>query len=246
MSITIRPEREQAEHDRLIHFLQSKYDKYDVVANPGDEQNAAVKIAARPHFPDLVLNSDKKLAGVVEIETAASVNRLETMHKWVPFSRARVPFHLYVPVQGYDTALRLVESHQVKPTEIWTYRPAIEGFDLVRMYVDANAEKAEKAAAGAGSSTRAAKSAGKPAVRKPSSAPARSKAAGKAAPARPAARTTAGKSVKAKANTTATNKKKTAAAPRKQAKRPAAVAKRAPARTASKSTRKKAGDRSRR
>lgn len=146
--IYVRPEREQAEHDRLIRFLQAKYKKYEVVANPGDERNASIKVAATTHFPDLVLNSDRKLAGVVEIETAASVNNLETMAKWVPFSRARVPFHLYVPVQGYETALRLAEAHQVKAAEIWTYRSATTGFDLVRMFVDSSAAgRAAKSAA---------------------------------------------------------------------------------------------------
>ncbi len=147
--IYVRPEREQAEHDRLIRFLQAKYSrKFEAVANPGDERIAPVKVAAVTHFPDLVLNEDKRLAGVVEIETAASVNNLETMAKWVPFARARVPFHLYVPVQGYEAALRLAEAHQVKAAEIWTYRPATEGFDLVRMFVDpAIAARATKAAA---------------------------------------------------------------------------------------------------
>jgi hypothetical protein len=169
--IYVRPEREQAEHDRLIRFLQAKYSrKFEAVANPGDERVAPVKVAAATHFPDLVLNEDKRLAGVVEIETAASVNNLETMAKWVPFSRARVPFHLYVPVQGYEAALRLAEAHQVKAAEIWTYRPATEGFDLVRMFVDpVIAARATKAAA-----TRAATA--KPVAAKPAaSTPAASK-----------------------------------------------------------------------
>ena len=147
--IYVRPEREQAEHDRLIRFLQAKYSKkFEAIANPGEERVAPVKVAANIHFPDLVLNDDKRLAGVVEIETAASVNNLETMAKWVPFSRARVPFHLYVPVQGYEAAMRLVDAHRVKATEIWTYRPANEGFDLVRMFVDESAQpRSSKAAA---------------------------------------------------------------------------------------------------
>ena len=135
--IYVRPEREQAEHDRLIRFLQEKYSgQYEALANPGEERVAPVKLAGVMHFPDLVLNDEKRLAALIEIETAASVNNLETMAKWVPFSRARVPFHLYVPVQGYEAALRLAEAHQVKAAEIWTYRPAVEGFDLVRMFAD--------------------------------------------------------------------------------------------------------------
>ena len=164
--IYVRPEREQAEHDRLIRFLQAKYSKrFEAVANPGDERTAPVKVAAVTHFPDIVLNEDKRLAGVVEIETAASVNNLETMAKWVPFSRARVPFHLYVPVQGYEAALRLADAHQVKAAEIWTYRPATEGFDLVRMFVDpAIAARATRAAA---TRAAAAKPVAKPVPAKP-------------------------------------------------------------------------------
>jgi len=246
VSITIRPEREQAEHDRLIHFLQGKYDKdnYEVVANPGDEQNAAVRIATRPHFPDLVLNSDKKLAGVVEIETAASVNRLETMYKWVPFSRARVPFHLYVPVQGYDTALRLVETHQVKAAEIWTYRPAIEGFDLVRMYVDASAEKAARASSGSSRPARPAKAAkaAKTAKRAPAASPrASSTGTGKArSTARPATRAKAAKaakSTKAAKATASAGRRKAAAPARNPAKRASASStRRTPARATAKTT----------
>lgn len=135
--IYVRPEREQAEHDRLIRYLQDTYSrKFEALANPGDERVAPVRLAGTIHFPDIVLADDKRLAGVVEIETAASVNNLEAMAKWVPFSRARIPFHLYVPVQGYETALRLIDAFHVRPAEIWTYRSAVEGFDLVRMFAD--------------------------------------------------------------------------------------------------------------
>lgn len=173
--IYVRPEREQAEHDRLIRFLQAKYSrKFEAVANPGDERVAPVKIATATHFPDLVLNDGKKLAGLVEIETAASVNNLETMAKWVPFSRARVPFHLYVPVPGYEAAMRLAEAHQVKAAEIWTYRPANEGFDLVRMFVDASVAKAAPAKAAPAAPPKPAPA---PAVKK--AAPAKAAAAAK-------------------------------------------------------------------
>lgn len=169
--IYVRPEREQAEHDRLIRFLQAKYSrKFEALANPGDERVAPVKLAAATHFPDIVLNEDKRLAGLVEIETVASVNNLETMAKWVPFSRARVPFHLYVPVQGYEAALRLAEAHQVKAAEIWTYRPATEGFDLVRMFVDASLQVAKPARATATKPVAAKPVAAKPASPKPAAA----------------------------------------------------------------------------
>lgn len=134
MSIFVRPVREQAEHDRLIRFLQARYKrKFDVATNVADEQLAPVRIGQSLAFPDLVLTSDRKLAGVVEVESAESVNHLEVMAEWVPYSRAKAPFHLYVPVPAFDAARRLCESHQAPVTELWTYRPTMDGFDLVRM-----------------------------------------------------------------------------------------------------------------
>ena len=143
--IFVRPVREQLEHDRLIRFLQAKYKrKLEAAINVGDERAVPVKIGEGTFFPDLVLSSGKKLAGLVEVETGESVNNLEAMAQWVHFSRARVPFHLYVPVPGYDAARRLCEANGARPTEIWTYRPTLDGFDLVRIHQDAGAVAAAK------------------------------------------------------------------------------------------------------
>lgn len=133
--IFVRPVREQLEHDRLIRFLQGKYKrKFEVAINVGDERTAPVKIGATTVFPDLVVTDGRKLAGVIEVESGESVNNLEAMAQWVPFARARVPFHLYVPVQSYDVARRLSDANQVDPAEIWTYRAVADGFDLVRVF----------------------------------------------------------------------------------------------------------------
>jgi len=133
--IMVRPVREQLEHDRLIRFLLNKYKKkLEVIANVGDEHVATLKVGQASLFPDLILTDGKKLAGVVEVETGESVNNLEALAQWVHFSHARVPFHLYVPVQSYDSARRLCEINHVAVAEVWTYRGALEGFDLVRMY----------------------------------------------------------------------------------------------------------------
>lgn len=150
--IFVRPVREQLEHDRLIRFLQAKYKrKVEAVINIGDEQAASIKIGHGTFFPDLVLMSGKKIVGVAEVETGESVNNLEAMAQWVHFSHARVPFHLYVPVQSYDVARRLCDANQVHAAEIWTYRPMAEGFDLVRAFHDpsggAPPERAKKAEA---------------------------------------------------------------------------------------------------
>ena len=183
--IFVRPVREQLEHDRLIRHLQAKYKKkFEVAVNMGEEQAAPVKIGPKNFFPDLVLTADCKLAGVVEVETGESVNNLEAMAQWVHFSRARVPFHFYVPVSVYDAARRLCDANQARVTEIWTYRAAADGFDLVRIHVDAAAATARVPA----SKPPATKPATEAAPSKSAKAP-QAKAAPRPAPARPAKKT---------------------------------------------------------
>ena len=166
--IFVRPVREQLEHDRLIRFLQNKYrKKFEPAINLGDEQAAPVKIGHATFFPDLVLMAGKKLGGLVEVESGESVNNLEAMAQWVHFSHARVPFHLYVPVQAHDVARRLCEANQVRVAEIWTYRPLTDGFDLMRGFHDPSAPSRESAAAKAKKSGGAAPKPPRPAQRKP-------------------------------------------------------------------------------
>lgn len=124
--ILVRPVREQLEHDRVIRLLQAKYKrKYEVAINPGHEQTSPVGPPQSPWYPDLVLFSNdrgkKQLAGVVEVETAESVNNLEAMSQWVAFGKLKVEFHLYVPVSGVDSTRRLCADLQIPATEIWAY-----------------------------------------------------------------------------------------------------------------------------
>jgi len=144
--IFVRPVREQAEHDRLIRFLQNKYKrKYEGVAtNIGEERGAPVKIGSGSYFPDIVLTVGRKIVGVAEIESAESVNNLEALAQWVPFSRAKIPFTLYVPVQAYEVARRLCDANSVTPAEVWTYRPTFDGFDLIRMFQDPSLAKDDR------------------------------------------------------------------------------------------------------
>ena len=119
--ILVRPVREQLEHDRIIRLLQAKYKrKFEVAINPGNEQNAGVG-GPPPWFPDLVLQSGKRVAGVVEVETAESVNHLEAMSEWRAFSQLRTTFHLYVPASMIDVGRRLCEDMQISVAEIWAY-----------------------------------------------------------------------------------------------------------------------------
>lgn len=252
--IYVRPAREQIEHDRLIRHLQSKYKKKfsDVIVNiDGQEPQTAVKIGALTLYPDIVMMDGKKLSGLAEVETGESVNNLEAMAQWTHFAQTRVPFHLYVPVQGYESARRLCDSYQIKAGEIWTYRPAMDGFDLVRMHADpaaANGARGGKAAVlapvtppkpvapapTAAPVPEPAKAAAKPAV-KPTEAPA------KAAKAKPVAK--APKSAKApKAKTVPVKAKKPAKAPKARPPKPAArsvkARKTAPAKAKKGATRK--------
>ena len=121
--ILVRPVREQLEHDRIIRLLQAKYKrKFDVAINPGSEQTAPVG-GPPPWYPDLVRQSERgrRLLGVVEVETAESVNHLEAMSQWAALSRLRTPFHLYVPVSMIDVARRLLQDMQIPVSEIWAY-----------------------------------------------------------------------------------------------------------------------------
>jgi hypothetical protein len=124
--ILLRPVREQLEHDRVIRLLQAKYKrKFEVAINPGSEQAASITVGQLPWYPDLLLQSQergRKLMGVVEVETAESVNNLEAMSQWRTFARQRAPLHLYVPAVSIDVAKRLCEDLQIVVGELWTYQ----------------------------------------------------------------------------------------------------------------------------
>ena len=145
--ILVRPVREQLEHDRVIRLLQQDLakKKVEVGINPGAEQNASVGGGARKEFPDAVLfSTDKgrKLIGVVEVETAESVNHLEAMSQWAHLAKLRVPFHLYVPTGSADAARRLSEDHRIAVTEIWSYHQVGEQFKFTLIFPPARGRSA--------------------------------------------------------------------------------------------------------
>ena len=123
--ILLRPIREQLEHDRVIRQLQTRWRRrFDVGINVGNDEEVSVRSADRTFYPDLVLTSTaggRRLHGVVEVETAESVNHLEAMAEWSHFAKARGAFYLYVPAGFTDVALRLCETAHVNVTEIWAY-----------------------------------------------------------------------------------------------------------------------------
>ena len=210
--ILVRPVREQLEHDRIIRLLQAKYKrKFEVAINPGNEQNAPVG-GPPPWYPDLVLQSDrgKKLLGVVEVETAESVNHLEAMSEWGAFSRLRTPFHLYVPASMIDVARRLVQDMQLPVAEIWAYSLLGDQLRFTLVQRDAAAAAFK----------------GRPAVAAKPAAPARAAANGQARPSGSAVRAGAAKKAKGKApakktaRPSAARRDRPRAAPRKAA-RPA-------------------------
>jgi hypothetical protein len=160
--ILLRPVREQLEHDRVIRLLQAKYRrKFEVAINPGAEQTAPITVGQSPWYPDLLLQSPqrgRKLMGVVEVETAESVNNLEAMSQWATFARQRVPLHLYVPGSMVDVARRLCADLQISVAELWTYHAIGDQvrFTLVHRSSrpsDGKARPARAAAAGRSAAT---------------------------------------------------------------------------------------------
>ena len=188
--ILVRPVREQLEHDLVIRLLQAKYKrKFDVAINPGNEQTAPVGNGPSPWYPDLVLQErGRKIVGVVEVETAESVNHLEAMSQWVAFGKLRAQFHLYVPASAIDSTRRLCVDLGIPVAEIWAYHSIGDqlrftlvqktGPGLPKGSPEPRASVAKPAVNGA-----SARSAEKPAAAKPAVAPA--KKAKAAAPAKP-------------------------------------------------------------
>jgi len=181
--ILVRPVREQLEHDRVIRLLQAKLKrKYEVAANVGEEQTAGVRIGVGQMFPDLVLTSTgkgKRLEGIVEVETAESVNHLEAMAQWAHFGRVRAPFHLYVPTAAVDIARRLCVENAVTVSEVWSYHTIADQtrFTLVQRNTVARAPASKSNGTRAAREASAAKRARPAAARKskPAKSPAKTK-----------------------------------------------------------------------
>ena len=183
--ILVRPVREQLEHDRVIRLLQAKYKrKFEVAINPGHEQTMPVGNGPSPWFPDLVLQSQergRKLQGVVEVETAESVNHLEAMSQWAAFSKLRTAFHLYVPSGSVDTARRLCTDLQIQVAEFWAYNWLGDQMRFTLIQRSAAAEAKARAASAA--------AAARPAAPKPAAkTPAAKTSAAKAPAAKPVGR----------------------------------------------------------
>jgi len=202
--ILVRPVREQLEHDRVIRLLQARYKrKFTVGINPGAEQGFPVGVGPDVQFPDLVLTSPgtgKKLEGVVEVETAESVNQLEAMAQWARLGRLPVEFILYVPSGVAATARRLSGDHGIGVTEIWTYHTIGDQVRFAQVHRAALAEKLSAARAAAAEARRASARAAEPAK-----APG---ARGAAKPRRAAAKPPAKRPVKPAAARKAASKKR--------------------------------------
>jgi len=123
--ILMRPVREQLEHDRVIRLLVAKYRRrHQVGMNVGSEQTASALLSGIQVYPDLVLTSSEgghRVEGVVEVETAESVNNMEALAEWAPFGRLRSPFYLYIPNGSVDTARRLIAENNIDVSEVWSY-----------------------------------------------------------------------------------------------------------------------------
>ena len=110
----------------MIRLLQTRLRRrYLVGVNIEDEREAiGVRSGTDLVYPDLVLTSTtgaRRLHGIIEVETAESVNHLEAMAEWVHFGKVRGAFYLYVPAGTTDIALQLCERYRVAFAEIWSY-----------------------------------------------------------------------------------------------------------------------------
>ena len=150
--ILLRPIREQFEHSRVIRLLQTRLRRrYAVAVNLGDEREASgVRSATGLVYPDLVLTNAvgaRRLHGVVEVETAESVNHLEAMAEWVHFGKVRGAFYLYVPAGTTDVARRLCEHYEIAVTEIWSYHAVGDQMRFTMTFRSARAASRATAAA---------------------------------------------------------------------------------------------------
>ncbi len=190
--VVLRPIREQIEHDRVIRLLQGRLRRrYSVYTNVGDEpEPTGVKTRGGELYPDLVLvntGSPRRLHGIIEVETAESVNRLEAMAEWGPFAKVRGAFYLYVPAGTSDVAKRLCEQNGASVTEIWSYHPVGEQirFTLAYRSTRRGGGKSKPTgevmnAAGIAATTKAAPRKAKAAPRKTKAAPRKAKASSNA------------------------------------------------------------------
>jgi hypothetical protein len=206
--ILVRPVREQLEHDRVIRLLQAKYKrKFEVAINPGNEQTTPVGAGPQPWYPDLVLQSNergRKLLGVIEVETAESVNHLEAMSQWATFGKLRTAFHLYVPASSIDTTRRLCADLQIPVAEIWAYHPLGDQLRFTLVQRSAAAETKARAVSRS------------PAAPRPAAA-SRTAAATRTAPTRPARRPAANGASRRAAPAKKAKSSVRRAAPRKKA-----------------------------
>ena len=149
--ILLRPIREQFEHDRVIRQLQVRWRRrFEAAINLGRDEEAPVKVGKQMFYPDLVLTSTtsgRRLHGVVEVETAESVNHLEAMAEWKHFAQARGAFYLYVPAGFTDVAERLCQAGKINVTEVWAYYAIGSQVKFSMTYRSPRARQAAKAAA---------------------------------------------------------------------------------------------------
>jgi hypothetical protein len=144
----------------------------------------------------------------VEVETAESVNKVEAMSQWGAFSRARAPFHLYVPASMIDVARQLCTDLQISVGEIWAFNALGDQmrFTLIQRSSRAPEEKSRPAAAARAATTRRAPAASRARASRPAATRLTRRAA--AAPRRKAAKPAAARNTSKKASRTSRTQKR--------------------------------------
>ncbi len=107
--IVERGHDKQSEHDRVIDAVVIEYEeKYPYVfMNPGERKNARISGYEDSYHDILVLDSEKVLVLLEEVETEETVNEEHVKDQWIPYSKINALIYLCVPVSHRDKALEI-------------------------------------------------------------------------------------------------------------------------------------------
>lgn len=120
-------------HDKAVRDIAEKRfdnERFDVLTNPGSQKNASVGSVDNPLFPDIVVlergTGRRTAIAIGEVETVDSVNE-EEVSQWADYSKTRIPFYLYVPIESIEVCRRLLDGNSVKIAGLRAYRYDPEG-----------------------------------------------------------------------------------------------------------------------
>jgi len=118
----------QSAHDDAVRAVENIYRKKGktVSINPGGEKNEERK----GYYIDVIAKetSSSGKAWVIEIETSDSVSKTETHNQWANYDDVYTVWHLAVPVESKNEAIRLLKQLKIKNCgEVITWERNDEG-----------------------------------------------------------------------------------------------------------------------